>query len=388
MNQSPLRVLHVTRLPVTVTAFLLPILREHKRRGHDVHVACTDGPERESIVAEGVPVHTYPLTRSLAPRILFRAYRGLKKILRNERVDCVVTHTPIASAVARAAAHSARTARVIYVAHGLPCAPTVIYPVRRLWLFVERFLGRWTTALVTMNRYDFTQAAERRIIRNPDRIYRLHGIGIDPVAISAQVRSLDPAAVKRGLDIHPQQPMVLMLARTIRTKGVWDFLDAAEKLLAQGIRASFVLAGSGPLDQKIERFIARSGRADRLKFLGWRRDALRLMSACDVYVLPTYYPEGLPFSILEAMALSKPVVATQVRGCEDAIVDGETGRLVPPKKVDRLADAIASLLFNPEAAQSMGVAGRQHLDNGFRVDQVTTAFFETFDAVTSTHPAP
>ena len=175
--------------------------------------------------------------------------------------------------------------------------------------------------------------------------------------------------------------MVLLLARTLATKGIREFLGAARQLLEADVSASFVLAGAGPLDREIQAFIARHGLQDHVRFLGWRRDAHRLMAACDVYVLPTYYPEGMPISILEAMACRKPVIATRHRGCEDEVIHDVTGLLIEPKDAAALAGAIRSLVEDPERARRFGEAGRSRIDDGFRSDQSTARILAAFDAV-------
>ncbi len=388
MSDSPLHVLHVTRLPITVTAFLLPLLREHRARGQQVSVACGDGPEIGIIEAEGVVVHRFPLGRNLRPWNLIAALGRLTRIVREHRVDWVFTHTPIASSIARLASRMGGARGTIYMAHGLSCAPRIPRHMWLLWYHVERILGRITEGLITTNSHDYELARRARLIPAVDNIFRVNEVGVDVERFDRLVAETDAGEVKRELGLSPAEPMVLMLAWTLPAKGVREFLAAARRLVHDRVAANFVLAGHGPLDTEIAGFIRRNRMGSRVQHLGWRRDAHRLMAACDVYVLPTYYPEGMPVSILEAMACGKPVVATWHRGCEDEVVHEQTGLLVEPMDAGALAGAVRSLIDDPKLARKYGQAGRRRLDDGFRTDQSTRAIMAAFDRIVANSRVP
>ena len=388
MEKRAIHVLHVTRLPITVTAFLLPLLREHRARGHVVSVACSDGSEIAEIEAEGIHVYRFGLQRNLAPWNLATALWQLTHIVREAHIDWVFTHTPIASAVARLASRIGGARGTIYMAHGLPCAPRMPRFSWLTWYVAERLLGSITDGLITMNQYDHELARARRLIRRRGNIYRVNGIGVDAERFDHLCSETDATAVKQELGIATHEPMVLLLARTLPNKGIREFLVAARRLVEDGIPGTFLIGGHGPLDKEIGEFIHRYGLQRRVSHLGWRRDAHRLMAACDVYVLPTYYPEGLPVSILEAMACGKPVVATRHRGCEDEVVDGVTGLLVEPQDTEALAEAIRVFIDAPDKARSFGQAGRQRIDKGFRTEQCTRAIITAFEEIVAGATGP
>ena len=381
VNDKPIHILHVTRLPITVTAFLMPLLSEHRSRGERVSVACSDGPEIAAIEAEGFQVHRFRLRRNLRPWNLARALRGLSRIVRGQQVDWVFTHTPIASSIARLASRMGRAKGTVYMAHGLSCAPRIPRHTWLLWYRIERVLGRITEGLITTNSYDYELAGRASLIPRAENIYRVNEVGVDAARFDRLVAETDAAAVKRELGLSPAVPMILMLAWTLPTKGVREFLEAARLLVQQRVEGNFVLGGHGPLDAEIAEYIRSHGLGERVFHLGWRRDAHRLMAACDVYVLPTYYPEGMPVSILEAMACGKPVVATRHRGCEDEVVHGQTGLLVEPMDPMALAAAIRTLIEDPNEAGRFGQAGRRRIDQGFRTEQCTRAIIDAFDKI-------
>jgi glycosyltransferase involved in cell wall biosynthesis len=116
-----------------------------------------------------------------------------------------------------------------------------------------------------------------------------------------------------------------------------------------------------------------------VKILGWRDDIQDLVKASDVFVLPSYYMEGLPVSLLEAMACGKPVITTHHKGCEDAVVDGVTAFLVPVKEPDRLAEKMTALIEDEKLRERMGRAGRERVETVFELADCTREVVDTLE---------
>jgi glycosyltransferase involved in cell wall biosynthesis len=183
-----------------------------------------------------------------------------------------------------------------------------------------------------------------------------------------------------GLDAHLRDgPIVLSAARLHEQKGLRYLLDAVPHVPG----ARFVLAGEGPERESLEAQSEGQGISSRVSFLGARSDVPALLEGCDVFVLPSLY-EGLPLSVLEAMAAGKPVVATRIGGTDEAVVDGETGLLVPPRDSRALAAALTTLLADPARARAMGEAGRERVRRRFSsermVADVTCVYEEILEA--------
>jgi glycosyltransferase involved in cell wall biosynthesis len=161
------------------------------------------------------------------------------------------------------------------------------------------------------------------------------------------------------------RPVVLTVARLDQQKGLNYLLEAA----AQVPEAQFVLAGEGPERAALEAQAARLGLQDRVRFLGYRPDIPELLAGCDLFVLPSLY-EGLPLSVLEAMAVGKPVIATAIGGTDEAVVPEQTGLLVPAADPAALARAIRQLLADPPLARRLALAGQARVAAQFSVDQM------------------
>ena len=148
-------------------------------------------------------------------------------------------------------------------------------------------------------------------------------------------------------------PIVLTVARLDAQKGIDHLLDAA----AMVPHASFAIAGDGADRAALEQRAASLGLDERVRFLGHRHDVPALLAASDLFVLPSLY-EGLPLSVLEAMAAGVPVIATAVGGTDEVVRDGETGTLVPPADPSALAASITGTLANRERASRLALAAR------------------------------
>lgn len=195
-----------------------------------------------------------------------------------------------------------------------------------------------------------------------------------------------------GVDTRRFQPgshrgakaTVLMLSRLIRQKGVQDYLDAAKVLGARFSEASFLLAGeieADHADRIDEATIERATRDAGVTYLGFVRNVEDLLSQTRILVFPSYYREGLPRVVIEAAACAVPTIGADVPGTRDAIEDGRTGFLVPPRDHRALAEKIALLLGDEELRAKMGSAARQKALAEFDIDRITDQQIDVYRGV-------
>jgi glycosyltransferase involved in cell wall biosynthesis len=167
-----------------------------------------------------------------------------------------------------------------------------------------------------------------------------------------------------------------------RPKGLSDLLAAAQLVP----EAFFVLAGEGREREILQTRARALGIANRVSFLGHRNDIPDLLASCDVFVLPSLY-EGLPVSVLEAMAAGKPVVATAVGGTCEVVLHGQTGLLVPPRDPAALARAIRTLLADPDLVQQLTQAAKVRLCQKFRADTMVERIADLYDELAPSNAA-
>jgi glycosyltransferase involved in cell wall biosynthesis len=348
----------VTTVPVTLSAFLLPFAAHFRARGWRVDAMANGISSAPACVEAFDRVWDMPWSRSpLHPGNLVTAPKKVREIVAREGYDLVHVHTPVASFVTRLALRSMRgqgKPRVVYTAHGFHFYEGGPRLKGALFRKLEQWAGRWTDYLVVINRED-EQAALRYGIVPPDRVRYMPGIGVDTghysataVSVTAQTR------VRQELGLLATDRLFLMVAELIPRKRPADALHALARLTRSD--AHLALAGPGPLLEELKQLAARLGIAQRVHFLGYRKDIPALIQS-SVATLLTSEQEGLPRSVMESMCQAVPVIGSRIRGMTDLLANGR-GLLVPVGNVQGFADAMAWVLDHPGEARMLGERGR------------------------------
>jgi len=231
----------------------------------------------------------------------------------------------------------------------------------------EKFLAKILRPIVALGlRLTLTPRHSQAVFENPDDMDALVAQGMARAEAVTLIRGA-------GVDIEtfaptpepPGLPRIVLIARMIREKGVPEFVEAARILRG---RATFILAGA-PDEGNHNALTAaqlRAWQAEGLvEWLGPVKNIAGLLATCHIACQPSSYREGLPKSALEAMASAKPLVATNIPGCREAVVDGVTGILVPPRDAQALAAALERLINDPILRERMGAAGRKRVEENF-----------------------
>jgi glycosyltransferase involved in cell wall biosynthesis len=356
-----LKMLVVTTIPTTLRDFLVPFARHFRARGFRVDALADGVSAFPECVAAYDRVWDVSWSRNpLDPRNFRTAPRHVHDLVRRERYDLVHVHTPVAAFVTRCALRYLRrqgAVRVIYTAHGFHFyrgGPRLRGAILR---GLEKLAGRWTDYLVVINRED-EEAARRHGLVPPDRVRYMPGIGVDMQYYGRNaVRDSDVAAVRHEMGLSPGDVLFLVVAEMIPRKRHADVLRAFARL---GRPATFLaLAGNGPLEGQLRRLAATLGIANRVRFLGERRDVPALVLASVATVLASRQ-EGLPRSIMESLSLGVPVIGSRIRGVAD-LLHGGGGLLVEAGDVAGLAAGMARILDQPEEARAMGRRGRERM---------------------------
>ena len=280
-----------------------------------------------------------------------------------------IVHTPLYSRVAPYARLAARLAGLpLTVAHE-HCRPLTPTRARRL---ADRLLDR-----MPGQRYLAVSAADAAWLADqgvaPERVAVLpNGIRVEDFG------QQDRAAARAALGLAPADLLLLIPARLHPQKRHADLLAAVALLADELPRLRLLCAGSGPLVAPLAALAAAAGLADRVHFLGQRDDLPRLYAACDLVVLCSAI-EGLPLALLEAQAAGRAIVATRVGGVAEAVVEGRTALLTPPRDPAALAGAIRILADDPDRRARMGAAGQALVRERFTIQVHARALQDLYD---------
>lgn len=203
---------------------------------------------------------------------------------------------------------------------------------------------------------------------------RLLALGLAPDRTFVHHMSVDTSAFDPSCRVPSREGTlrILSVARLVGKKGIAYAVRAVSVLVRRGCRISYVIAGDGPLREKLDDLVRRLDIADHVSFVGWQdaEGIRRLLSRSDVYLAPSVTPasgdqEGIPVSIMEAMACGLPVVASDHGGIGELVIDGETGFLAPERDVDALAARIGRLADDPALGRMLGRRGRDVVRRSF-----------------------
>lgn len=337
----------------------------HDRVRFDVRLVAGSGglldPDARAIPDAGI--HLVPwLAHPIDPPRDAAALLRLVALFRRWRVDLVHTHSSKAGILGRLAAVIAGVPRIVHTVHGWSFNPTQPPAVRRLYAALERAAATVTDRIVVVAESDRTKGLESGI-GSPGR-YRLLRSGIEPEVFEAGGAGRE--ATRARLGFGPAERVVGTVACLKPQKAPLDFVRMAEAAFRRDPSLRFIIAGDGELRPEVEREIAARGLTGVVRLLGWRRDVPELLHAMDAFVLTSLF-EGLPRSVLQAMAAGTPVVATAADGTTEVVADRWTGRLAPPGRPEAIAEALLETLHDPAAAASRARRARERIDAEFDI---------------------
>jgi glycosyltransferase involved in cell wall biosynthesis len=355
----------------TLYHFLVPLMAGLRDAGHEVVGVCADGDLVDKVRAQGFRVETVGLTRQIDFGDMRRAYRQLVALFRAEHFDIVHVHSPIAALIGRLAAWRAGVPRIVYTAHGFYFHDRMAWPKRLTHIALEWVCGRVTDTLFTQAAVDAAAARRYRLCLTGDIL--AIGNGSDP-AIFHPGTPDDRRLVREALDTPMDRPVILMVGRLVREKGYPELIEAMRHVDAElwAVGERLVSDHNQGIDSHRQVAAADTVLSRRVRFLGYRSDVADLMRAADIFVLPSHR-EGMPRSIVEAMLSGLPVVATDIRGSNEAVIDGQTGLLVPVGEPHALAAALNRFVADAGQRQRFGAASLAralaHFDEAVVVDR-------------------
>lgn len=350
------KVLFVATVYTHLANFHIPSIKILHSKGYEVHAAASSAEGRmDEIEAVGAFCHDILFSRSPFSPANIKALLQLVSLLRTHRFELIHVHTPIASFLARLAAKATKQGAVLYTVHGFH-----FFKGAQLidWLFyytAEKIAAKLTDCLITINGEDYKNAL--RLGFEPGKnLYLVNGVGVDT---EEYLPLPDTCGIRKELDMSRDSVIVTCIAELSAVKDHTFLLNAWARIAKRREDVCLLLVGTGRDEQKLKLKV-RDECILRVRFLGFRHDVKDILVGTDIVVL-TSKREGLPRSIMEAMAAGKPVIATDVRGSRDLVKNERTGLLVESGSLDGLVKAMERLILDRESRLSFGAAGRDRI---------------------------
>jgi glycosyltransferase involved in cell wall biosynthesis len=337
------------------------------------------GRGEEEHTAPGVQVRYLPsLGPDIRPREDLRSLLALIRLIRAFRPDIVETHTSKAGLLGRLAVVLALPRRpiVIHTYHGHVLRGYFGPAKTRAFTLLERALNRVSDLLVAVSSTTADELAELRVA--PRSKFAVVPLGLELDGFLALAPEPDPAA-RTALGVAPEEIVFTITGRLVPIKR----LDLALRSFAIAVRSvpmRLFVVGDGELRPELERLAADLGCADRVDFLGYRRDLETIAAASDAALL-TSDNEGTPVALIEAAAAARPVVATDVGGVADVVADGETGLLARPDDAEAIAAAMVRLAGDGELRLRAGTAGRARVRRQFTPERLLADMEEIYSGL-------
>jgi len=347
------------------------------RDGHQP-VVCTfkDGPLRQEIERLGIPVEILPDRRHsiLVPHKfileIFRIRRELIRLVRKYQIDIIQTHLLQGLDFLVATLHFLEKRPSIYwTIHNynfmlqrddLPRFQWLLRPKRFAYRLLYSLFTPWIDGVIAVSgevKEAITQTIGPKIKHKTMVI--CNGVDLDRYQ-----RPVNKQLIQKTLCLAEDAQLMLVVAMLKEQKGHRYLIDAAAKVVPQFPDLYILLVGDGILMKELQAQTKALGLEKQILFLGTREDIPDLLAGSDFFVLPSLW-EGLPMSLIEAMAAGLPIIATEVSGSKQVMVPGVTGLLIPPGDSQKLAEAIVEILSHPQQATEMGRAAQQRVEDEY-----------------------
>lgn len=288
-----------------------------------------------------------------------KTFLDIWRIIKKKSPEIVHTHSSKAGLLGRLAAKLARIPIVVHTPHGHVFFGYFGPLKTKIFIILERLVSRITDRIIALTNKEKEDYIKFRIA-NEDKFDVIYsGIELDKFKELSEDKKQN---LVKEFGIPEKSLIIGTVGRLVPVKGHEFLIKAAKYIISKYPEAFFVFTGDGPLEQNLKRQALELGINNNIIFLGWRSDAARIISVYDIFALPSLN-EGMGRVLAEAMALGKPIVASNVGGIPDLVTHGKNGFLVPVRNSEKLAKYIQILIKNKEQREKMGQVGKEMVKN-------------------------
>lgn len=352
-----MKIIQVAAIDMTHIKLLNTLNQHSAKEGFEVHCVSSEGDYVEEIKKQGFYFHNIHIDRKISPVGNLKSVLQMVKLFKSIKPDIVHVHTPVAAVLGRIAAKLALVPTIIYTAHGFYFHEGMSKKQYKLFFNIEKYIGRFFTDYIfTQSKEDFDVAVKNKFLskKKHDHYYHISN-GID-LGHAFNLKSIDDEKInqiKKDLGIQENDIVVSFIGRLVKEKGIIDLLESFKHLKSENVK--YLIIGDLPKserDLETAKTLNKYEENPNIIFTGQASNINELLYLSDIFCLPSYR-EGMPRSIIEAMAMKNAVIATNIRGSREEVVEDETGYLIDLNASKQIADKVDYLIENPMTLQGM-----------------------------------
>lgn len=324
------KIVQISAIDVSMNNMLNLLNKRTQEKGFEVHCICSPGSGVEKIIERGYIYHPVKIDRNISLINNIMSIYNIYKVLKKEKPEIVHVHTPIASVLGRIAAKLAGIENVIYTAHGFYFHEGMNRKRYKLFYNIEKFIGKYfTDYLFTQSEEDYLLAKKNSFLKNENNYLHIsNGIDINEKFNYDKFNPRIKKSIREKYNVSDDDLLVVFVGRLVKEKGIIDILNAFENI-KDNSSIKLLALGDAPESERDKsiRNIIDSFDSAYVNFTGRVNNVEEFLYASDVFVLPSYR-EGMPRSIIEAMAMRNAIIATDIRGSREEVDNEVNGYLV------------------------------------------------------------
>ncbi len=377
------KIVHLANVEQTIDLFLEPQLAALIQLGYEVHAICPVRNLKKQIEAKGIIIHNVKVSRDITPIDDLLMFLRIWRIMMRERFYLVHAHSAKMEFFGQLAAWLSFTPYIVYTNHGMIFRSQGSKIKNQILRLMARISG-WISDLIFSQSQEDIEFAQQNGIYSHSKM-RYLGNGIDIIKFNRNRYSENEIVkIKKDVGIDPQKLVIGIVARFVKEKGYVEFIQAANELINRHKNIHFLCVGNeveverDPVDFEL---LNQFDLDHCFTILKSQKDMPKVYALMDIVSLPSYR-EGFPRTLMEAAAMSKATVATNISGCREAVVDGYNGILVPREDKTSLALALEDLIKNKQLRVQMGRNGRTLAAERFDQNKVIERLLEGYTELT------
>jgi len=378
-----MKIIEISAIDATMKSLLGELNAEIKSQGHDLICVCSKGKNTKKLRDDGFNVISLNINRTVNPLFNIISLYNLYKLFKREKPDIVHVHTPVAAVLGRIAAKKAKVPIIIYTAHGFYFHEGMSSVKYNIILKIEKYLAKYYTDFIfTQSEEDRKTALENNFI-DRSKILTI-GNGVD-VWGEFNPKNIDKDKINelyKEFNLNKNDKIVTFIGRLVKEKGIIDLLEAFNNINFDDMKkVKLIMVGDiaqNERDKDTKKKLEKYRDNPNVIFTGYRNDINSILYLTDVFCLPSYR-EGMPRSIIEAMAMECAVIATDIRGSREEVVDRKTGFLVPVNSINILSDKIKKIIEDKKLLKEMKIAGRKRAEKLFDEKEAVKEQIEIFN---------